>query len=120
MEFWNRFDYLCARKGVSKRKACEDMGFSASLAAKGKHAGTMPRPEFIFACASYFSVTADYLMGKEESPTEADDPVTTRQVIFENFGQRVLYDASKGCPSSKLVEFAAAIEQWKEENGIGN
>lgn len=38
MEFWDLFDYLCAKKGVSRRKACEDMGFSASLASKGKYA----------------------------------------------------------------------------------
>ena len=114
MEFWDLFDYLCAKKGVSKRKACEDMGFSPSLAAKAKNVGTKPKAEFIAACASYFGVSVDYLMGiKAESETE-----DTRQIIFENYGQRVLFDTSKGVPSSKLLEVAAMVEQWKEQNGI--
>lgn len=113
MEFWELFDYLCAKKGVSKRKACEEMGFSPSLAAKAKNVGTKPKAEFIAACANYFGVSVGYLMGKEEE--SADD---TRQLVFENYGQRVLFDTSKGVPSSKLLEVAALIEQWKEQNDI--
>lgn len=107
------FDYLCAKKGVSKRKACEEMGFSPSLAAKAKNVGTKPKAEFIAACAGYFGVSVGYLMGKEEE--SADD---IRQLVFENYGQRVLFDTSKGVPSSKLLEVAALIEQWKEQNDI--
>lgn len=113
MEFWELFDYLCAKKGVSKRKACEEMGFSPSLAAKAKNVGTKPKAEFIAACAGYFGVSVGYLMGKEEE--SADD---IRQLVFENYGQRVLFDTSKGVPSSKLLEVAALIEQWKEQNDI--
>lgn len=116
MEFWDLFDYLCAQKGVSRRKACEDMGFSASLASKGKYAGTRPKTEFIYACSKYFDVSIDYLMGKEES----DSTVETRQLVFENYGQRVLFDTSKGCPSSQLIEWASMIEKWKEENLHGD
>lgn len=119
MEFWELFDYLCAKKGVSKRKACEEMGFSASLASKAKYVGTKPKSEFVYACSQYFGVSVDYLMGKEKSPTDsADDTVETRQLIFENYGQRVLFDTSRGCPSSQLIEWASMIEKWKEENGI--
>lgn len=117
MEFWDLFDYLCAKKGVSRRKACEDMGFSPSLASKARYAGTRPRTEFVYECSKYFGVTIDYLMGKEGSQ---DDPEETRQLIFENYGQRVLFDTSKGCPSSQLIEWASMIEKWKEENNIGN
>lgn len=114
MEFWELFDYLCAQKGVSKRKACEEMGFSPSLAAKAKNAGTKPRVEFVSACANYFNVGVDYLLGKSDGP-KTEDP---RQLVFENYGQRVLFDTSKGVPSSKLLEVAALIEQWKEQNDI--
>jgi len=115
VEFWDLFDYLCAKRGVSKRKACEDMGFSASLASKAKSLGTKPRTEFVIACASYFGVSVDYLMGREEEESKAEE---TRQLIFENYGQRVLFDTTKGVPSSKLLEVAAMVEQWKEQNGI--
>lgn len=119
MGFWELFDYLCAKKGVSRRKACEDMGFSTSLASKAIYAGTKPKAEFVYACSKYFDVTVDYLLGKEDAP-KSDDATNTRQIIFENYGQRVLYDTSKGCPSSQLIEWASMIEKWKEENGIVN
>ena len=63
MEFWDLFDYLCAKKGVSRRKTCEEMGFSTSLASKAKYAGTKPKSEFVYACSQYFGVTVDYLSG---------------------------------------------------------
>ena len=116
MEFWDLFDYLCSKKGVSRRKACEEMGFSSSLASKGKYAGTRPRTEFIYACSQYFGVTVGYLMGKEEETKE--ETAETRQLIFENYGQRVLFYATHRVPSSKLIEVAAQIEKWKEENNI--
>lgn len=118
MDFWELFDYLCEKKRVSKRRACEDMGFSPSLAAKAKHAGTQPKTDFVFACSKYFGVTVAYLLGEEETPTVADDPDNTRQIIFENYGQRVLFDTSKGLSSSELLEWASRIEKWKEDKNI--
>jgi transcriptional regulator with XRE-family HTH domain len=114
VEFWDLFDYLCAKKGVSRRKACEEMGFSTSLASKARYAQTKPKTEFVYACSQYFGVTIDYLMGKEDAPGKED----TAQLVFENYGLRVLFETSKGVPSSKLMEWAAQIEEWKEANKI--
>lgn len=110
MEFWDLFDYLCAQKGVSRRKACEDMGFSASLASKGKYAGTRPKTEFIYSCSKYFNVSIDYLMGKEEQ----DSGIHARQEAFDRAELRVLFDAAKDVPASKIYEVVALLERYKE------
>lgn len=71
--FFDIFYKLCKRKGVSCKKAAEEIGLSNSITTKWKKTGATPSGETLEKVATYFGVSADYLLGKEETkkaPTE--------------------------------------------------
>lgn len=65
--FFDIFYELCKIKGVSCKKAAEEMGLSNSITTKWKKTGATPSGETLEKVASYFGVTTDYLLGKEEN-----------------------------------------------------
>ena len=112
--FYERFEKLCMEKGITPSKAVLSIGRSKNLAAKWKSTNATPSAEVLKELADYFGVPVGYFLGT------TDDTTDTRQLIFENYGQRVLFDTSKGCPSSQLIEWASMIEKWKEDNLSGD
>lgn len=64
--FYDRFEALCQKKGVSKQKACIDCGLSRTAWNKWK-AGAVPNGEALQAIADYFGVTTDYLLTGENT-----------------------------------------------------
>ena len=64
--FFDRFEALCKKKGVSKQKACIDCGLSRTAWNKWK-AGAIPNGDALQSLADYFSVTTDYLLTGEET-----------------------------------------------------
>ena len=69
--FYDRFEELCLKKGVSRQKACLDCGFSRTAWNKWKYGG-IPNGDGIQRLADYFHVSTDYLLGKEKTPTQTD------------------------------------------------
>lgn len=71
--FYDRFLELCARKGVTKTKACTDCGISAPASVKWKN-GAVPNGETLDKLADYFGVTVGYLLEREpDRPVGMDD-----------------------------------------------
>jgi phage repressor protein C with HTH and peptisase S24 domain len=67
--FYDRFEELCAQKGVKVGRACAEMGVSRSLAAKWKATGTeRPSAEVLEKMSEYFGITIDEILGKEKAP----------------------------------------------------
>ena len=114
--FMERFEELCRKNGYTPSGVMVALGRSRSLAAKWKNTNATPSAEVLKELADFFGVTMDYLLGKEEMEDATTDP---RQIIFDSYGHRVLFDVSKGCPESKLFEWASMIEKWKEESNGG-
>ena len=85
--FFNRFQALCARRGVSVYKACTDIGLNRSAVAKWKTGGR-PNGTTAARLAEYFGVTTDYLLGLEEekSPAETLRAVSDEDIKFALFG----------------------------------
>lgn len=77
--FFDIFYDLCKKKGVSCKRAADDMGLSNSITTKWKKTGATPSGDTLHRIARYFDVSIDYLIGKEKAPTI--------------FGERVLTDA---------------------------
>ena len=75
--FYDLFKQLCDKKGVSASRACLDMGLSRSLAAKWKNTAATPSSEVMSKIATYFNVSADYLLGKE-TKKDALPPLTPK------------------------------------------
>lgn len=68
--FYDTFHKLCESKGVTDSRACLEMGFSRSYAAKMKNKSGTPSIDKLAKMAEYFGVTTDYLLngGQKESP----------------------------------------------------
>lgn len=64
--FYDVFEKLCLKKGVSRQRACTDCGFSRTAWNKWKTGG-IPNGEGLQRMADYFGVSVDYLLGKEET-----------------------------------------------------
>lgn len=69
--FFDIFYDLCKRKGVSCKKAAEDIGLSNSITTKWKKTGATPGGDTLQRIASYFGVSTDYLLGKESKKAPA-------------------------------------------------
>ena len=111
--FFNRFQALCADRGISVYKACTDIGLNRSAVAKWKQGGK-PNGTTAARLAEYFGVTTDYLLGLEEekAPAETLRSVSDEDIKFALFGgdgeiTDAMYDEVK--------QFAAFIKQREAE-----
>lgn len=81
--FFDIFYALCTKKGVSCKKAAEEIGLSNSIATKWKKTGATPGGETLQKIADYFGVSTDYLLGKEteKAPTAAGERSGSHDVL---------------------------------------
>lgn len=85
--FFDVFQALCNKKGVSCKKAAEDIGLSNSITTKWKKTGATPGGETLNRIATYFGVTTDYLLGKEKAPTtNGERSVSDAELKFALWG----------------------------------
>lgn len=71
--FFDIFFDLCKRKGISCKKAAEDIGLSNSITTKWKKTGATPGGETLNRIAVYFGVSTDYLLGKEKEKASTEN-----------------------------------------------
>ena len=77
--FYDLFEKLCDKKGVSPNRACTEMGFERTISAKWKANGTMPRSSALPVIAEYFGVSVEYLLAgdkAEELAKESSEPIS--------------------------------------------
>lgn len=68
--FYDIFEELCKKKGISKNKAALEIGLSNATPTKWKKHGLTPQGETLNKIAAYFGVSTDYLLGSDEkAPT---------------------------------------------------
>lgn len=114
--FFNRFQSLCAERGISVYKACTEIGLNRSAVAKWK-AGGRPNGTTAAKLAEYFGVTTDYLLCDEKN-TPAENgkrQVSDEEIKFALFGgdgeiTDAMYDEVK-----KFAAFIKQREAGKEE-----
>lgn len=75
--FWDNFERLCVKKGVSPNKVCKELGFSNATATHWKQ-GAKPNNGTVLRVADYFGVTTEELLQdepiKKEKTPEPLDP----------------------------------------------
>ncbi len=116
--FMERFEALCRKRGVTPSGVMVALGRSRRLAAKWKSTSATPSPEVLRELSDYFGVSVDYLLGRTEESVE--DEIAIRQEMLDNVDMRVLFDAARGIPRSKLYETVAMLNKYKEDNHIDN
>ena len=94
--FFDIFKLLCEKKGVSPKKATEDIGLSNSITTRWKKTGATPKGDTLQRIADYFGVTTDYLLTGEETkkaPTqEGERKVSDDDIKFALWGTREIDD----------------------------
>lgn len=70
--FFDIFEQLCKRKGVSCKRAVIEMGLSHSIATKWKKTGAMPEGATLVKVANYFNVPVALLVESVEGDNTAD------------------------------------------------
>jgi transcriptional regulator with XRE-family HTH domain len=84
--FYDRFVYLCARKGVSPSKAAVDAGISKSLVTKWKtNKVDVPSPDVIKKLAKYFGLSVSEILGEEtdKAPTTTGERFGSNDILDE-------------------------------------
>lgn len=66
--FFDIFYALCKEKGVSCKRAAEEIGLSNSITTKWKKTGATPNTDTLSKIAKYFNVSVDYLAGNVSDP----------------------------------------------------
>lgn len=119
--FFDVFKTLCDKKGVSPKRATEDIGLSNSITTKWKKTGATPKGDTLQKIADYFGVTTDYLLTGEETkkaPTpEGERTVSDDDIKFALFGgdgeiTDAMYDEVKRF--AQMVKLREEAEKKKE------
>lgn len=64
--FSERYVYLCKQNGISPRKALKEIFcMDVSNLQKWRSGQSIPKADIVFAMAEHFSVSADYLLGRD-------------------------------------------------------
>lgn len=69
MDFYNRYDELCRKRGIEpcSQKAADALGTSRALISNWKK-GVKPNLQFVRAAADMLNTTTDYLLGRTDDP----------------------------------------------------
>lgn len=80
--FWERYNSLCAQKGMSANAVAKIIGKSSGSVTFWKN-GKVPHHSTLIKIADYFGVTVDYLLGKEEKKPTAEAVGNDNQLLNE-------------------------------------
>lgn len=107
-------DQLCAEKGISGSKMCDDLGMSRStLTELRKGRAKTLKLEKASKIADYFGVSVDYLLGndpKAKTPAEAD-------VTFDDFTYAMHHESKELTEENKqkLLEMARFFKMQQDK-----
>ena len=107
--FKDQFVKICNAKGVSPSAACKAIGLSHSTYAQWDDS-SVPRRATLQKFADYFGVSVDYLLGKEEKPTE-DSELVEDVIIYHRDGKT----KKKKLTKAQMDMLAAMIEALPDD-----
>lgn len=115
MTFYDKFVQLCDERGLSKQRACQMAGLSGTSWIRWS-SGSRPSSVSLRAVCNFFGVTVDSMVDDSANAPMPDDGVAARQEAFDRTELRVLFDAAKDVPASKIYEVIALLQKYKEES----
>ena len=93
------------KKGISKTEFYKATGINSAVFSYWRNDQNFPKRENLRKIEEYLGISF---------AISGDDATKTREMLFENDEQRILFEASKGAPKSALLEAAALIQRYKE------
>ena len=107
-----RIEEAIYERRLSKKQFYEESGVSSSLYSQWNTGGKKPTLKSLSKIADYLGVSLEWLVdGKPEEP-ESNYPV--REQMRDEM--RILFDAAEDAPVSAILEAAALIMRYKEQN----
>jgi len=116
--FYQNFVYLCEKLGVSRSNVCKKLGLSENAWKRWENEST-PRKSTVLAVSRFFGVSYEDLLHtdiKSEPSGGRNESVNARQEAFDRAEMRILFDAAKDVPASKIYEVVSMLEKYKEES----
>lgn len=114
--FYDTFHKLCESKGVTDSRACIEMGFSRSYAAKMKNKNGAPSMDKLTAMANYFGVTVDYLLNgeKENAPGSDAESEIEKALAQATPTQRELINSILNMNENQLLFVKELVDKAKK------
>lgn len=114
---YERIIELCNQKGVSAGKMCSEVGISRGLITDLKMGRkSNPTAATMAKIASYFGVSVDYLLGKEEKPAsdDADELNEYLEELKNRPEMRMLFSLAKGATKEDVEQAVKIIEALRK------
>ena len=114
---FERIKALCERDGISVTKLEQTLGFSSNSIGKWGKSGVSPSSDKIAKIATYFEVSADYLLGLSDIRQSAEEVLGDADVIsFQRARQNMTEDDRKKSMSALhlLFDYAFNDQQGDE------
>ena len=94
--FSDTLSALRRERNISQRQAASELGISQALLSHYENGLREPRLDFVVKVCDYYGVTADYMLGREETPSRKSAEF---EEIFEEL--RALSDKASSLLSEK-------------------
>lgn len=117
--FFDIFYDLCKKKGVSCKRAAEEIGLSNSITTKWKKTGATPTGETLSKIADYFCVPVGYLLGTEQKETpliNEDQELTEYLEMLKTRPEcRMLFQLSRNATKEDVEAAVRIIEALRNK-----
>lgn len=121
--FFDIFYDLCQKKGISCKKAAEEIGLSNSITTKWKKTGATPDSKTLTKVAAYFGVSIEYLLAGEETLDEKAEKATVDVIDDDLRGyldelrsrpeQRLLFSVTKNASKAQIEAIVKMIKEMQ-------
>lgn len=119
MDFSEVLKELRIKRKISQAKLADDLNLSPGLIGMYENGSRKPSYESLEAIADYFNVSLDFLTGKDDKSIYYLEPDVAEmaEILKNNPGQRVLFDAAKDLPAEDLLKVIDFIQQQNKKEG---
>lgn len=112
--FSNTLKKLRTDKGLTQSELAQHLSVTQQAVGRWEKSQTSPDYETLKKIASFFNVTTDYLLGKENTGYYHDpDVAELAEELRTNPGMKVLFDASKHAKQEDLQYAADLLKRLK-------
>lgn len=91
MGFYENYEKICVKKGIEpcSQRAADMFGLTRATISTWNTKGTAPKGETVAVIATALGVSADYLLGRTDDPTDYSDPSLIAELsgpVLDSFG----------------------------------
>ena len=99
--FYDKYAYLCKKRGISMSAAASEAGLSKSLVTKWKANNVeVPSPDVLKKLSAYFGMPVSELLGEEKHEDKKEQPI-----VFDGLSEK----------RKALIDFAMSVPEDKAE-----